>query len=90
MDSLKLVFYRLNISYVSQIYKYSGTLSKYAANFAIDESYFKAILAKFWFESKDFLRDMRVFSENKRKVCFPRGFLAEFLFIRRNIFCPYL
>lgn len=58
---------RLIISYVPQIYEYRGTLPEYAAKFAIDESYFKAILAKFGFESKDFTRDMRVLSEGQKK-----------------------
>lgn len=58
---------RLKISYVPQIFKYEGTLSEYAERYAVEESYFKAILAKFGFESKDFLRNMAEFSEGQKK-----------------------
>lgn len=57
----------LKISYVPQLFEYSGLLSDYAREYGIDESYFKAILSKFGFDSKDFSRDMRYFSEGQKK-----------------------
>ena len=58
---------QLKISYVPQIAEYKGLLSEYSAEYDIDESYFKAILSKFGFESKDFSRDMQYFSEGQKK-----------------------
>lgn len=58
---------RLKISYVPQIALYEGTLADYAADYGIDEAYFKAILAKFGFSRRDFSRDMREMSEGQKK-----------------------
>ncbi len=58
---------RLKISYVPQIADYAGSLSDYASLYGVDESYFKAILAKFGFDERDFSRDMRNFSEGQKK-----------------------
>ena len=58
---------RLKISYVPQIALYEGTLADYAADYDIDEAYFKAILAKFGFSRRDFSRDMREMSKGQKK-----------------------
>ncbi len=58
---------RLKISYIPQVCAYSGTLEEYAAGYAIDVSYFKALLSKLGFDVSDFLRDMSAFSEGQKK-----------------------
>ncbi|MDE6598078.1 MAG: ATP-binding cassette domain-containing protein [Clostridia bacterium] len=58
---------RLKISYVEQECKMQGTLSQYAQSYGIDEGYYKAILAKFGFDKKDFTRDISLFSQGQKK-----------------------
>lgn len=58
---------RLKISYVPQLAEYCGCLADFAKERGIDESYLKAILAKFGFQPRDFARDMRSFSEGQKK-----------------------
>ena len=58
---------RLKISYVPQTFLYDGTLADYAAEYSIDESYYKAILAKFGFARNDFPRRLSEMSEGQKK-----------------------
>lgn len=58
---------RLKISYVPQTFARRGTLSEYAAEYGIDEPYFKAILSKFGFSGRDLCRDLSEMSEGQKK-----------------------
>ena len=58
---------RLKISYVPQTFSYRGTLADYAAEYGIEEAYFKAILAKFGFSGSDLSRDLSEMSEGQKK-----------------------
>ena len=62
---MKEISPRLKISYVPQTVDFDGTLKAYAGE--IDESYFKAILAKFGFNPRDFENDMNALSEGQKK-----------------------
>ncbi len=73
---------RLKISYVPQTFKHRGTLAQYAAEFGIDEAYFKAILAKFGFARHDLSRDLREMSEGQKK----KAALARSLCERANLY----
>ena len=73
---------RLKISYVPQTVFYAGNLRDYAKEHSVEESYFKAILSKFGFNSKDFDRDMRLFSEGQKK----KAALARSLCERANVY----
>lgn len=58
----------LKISYVSQSTKHlQGSLKKYAAEVKVDESIFKAMLAKMGFSKEDFETDMKDMSEGQKK-----------------------
>ncbi len=58
---------RLHISYVPQLCDFSGSLSDFARERNVDESYLKAILKKLGFQPSDFARDMRLFSQGQKK-----------------------
>lgn len=79
---IKEISPRLKISYVPQSADYCGLLSEYAKKYEIDEGYFKAILDKFGFGSKDFSRDMRLFSQGQKK----KAALARSLCERANLY----
>lgn len=58
----------LKISYVSQSTKHlQGSLKTYAAEVKVDESIFKAMLAKMGFSKEDFETDMKDMSEGQKK-----------------------
>ncbi len=73
---------RLKISYVPQKCEAAGYLGAYAAEYGIDEWYFKAILSKFGFSADDFDRDMSRFSQGQKKKCA----LARSLCEKANIY----
>ena len=71
---------RLKISYVPQTVDFDGTLKAYAGE--IDESYFKAILAKFGFNPRDFENNMKALSEGQKK----KAALARSLCEKANLY----
>lgn len=71
---------RLKISYVPQTVDFDGTLKAYAGE--IDESYFKAILAKFGFNPRDFENNMNALSEGQKK----KAALARSLCEKANLY----
>lgn len=73
---------RLKISYVPQTETFLGTIADYAARYGIEESYLKAVLAKFGFDAADFPRDMRLFSAGQQK----KAALARSLCTRANVY----
>lgn len=73
---------RLKISYVPQMCENEGYLGAYAKEYGIDEWYFKAILSKFGFASKDFDRDIKSLSQGQKKKCA----LARSLCEKANIY----
>ncbi|MDE6104380.1 MAG: ATP-binding cassette domain-containing protein [Clostridia bacterium] len=73
---------RLKISYVPQEFTFSGTLSEYAKIYGIAEGYYKAILSKFGFDSKDFTRPVNLFSEGQKK----KAALARSLIEKANLY----
>ncbi len=77
---MKEISPRLKISYVPQTVDFDGTLKAYAGE--IDESYFKAILAKFGFNPRDFENDMNALSEGQKK----KAALARSLCEKANLY----
>lgn len=68
---------RLVISYIPQIVAPSGTLSDFARECGVWESYFMALLSKIGFDARDFTRDMQLFSEGQKKKALIARCLAQ-------------